>query len=48
MTQQRLHNHMVVDWDEAEPMEDEEGENEPDSLRMRLFKKFTGWIGVKT
>lgn len=38
---------MVVDWDEAEPL-DEEGEEEPDDWKLRLLKRFTGFLPIKT
>mgnify|MGYP000029454217 FL=1 len=37
---------MVVDWDEAEPLED--GEDEPENWKQRLLKRFTRFLPVKT
>ena len=39
---------MVVDWDEAEELEGEEGEDEPTSLRQRAFRLLTRWLPIKT
>jgi hypothetical protein len=39
---------MVVDWDEAEALEDEDGEDEPESLKRRLFKRFSKFLPIKT
>jgi len=38
---------MVVDWDEAQPVEDGE-EDDPDTRRGRLLKWFTRFLPVKT
>ena len=39
---------MVVDWNEAEPVEGEEDDDEPESLRRRLFKRFSRFLPIKT
>ncbi len=38
---------MVVDWDEAEPMGDED-DGEPEDLKQRLMKRFTRFLPIKT
>jgi len=37
---------MVVDWDEAEPVEGDE--DEPDDWKQRLLKRFTRYLPIKT
>ena len=37
---------MVVDWDEAEPLEDDD--DEPESRWRRLFKRFSAFLPIKT
>lgn len=38
---------MVVDWDEAEPMDDDD-DDEPEDLKQRLMKRFTRFLPIKT
>jgi hypothetical protein len=38
---------MVVDWDEAEPLEEDE-DGEPQTWKQRLFKRFHKLLPVKT
>lgn len=41
-----VHKHMVVDWDEAEPLDEED--DEPESRKRRLFKRFSKFLPIKT
>ncbi len=38
---------MVVDWDEAEPIEEDE-DAEPEGWKRRLFKRLTRFLPIKT
>lgn len=38
---------MVVDWDEAKPVDDD-GEDEPEDWKRRLMKRFTRFLPIKT